>query len=60
MDLYIDRNELSRGLARVQGVVERRSTSPVLSYVLLAANEDGLRVTATDTEVAFIETFLRM
>ena len=54
MDLYIDRNELSRGLARVQGVVERRSTSPVLSYVLLAANEDGLRVTATDTEVAFI------
>jgi len=54
MELYIDRNELSRGLARVQGVVERRSTSPVLSHVLLAAGEDGLRVTATDTEVAFI------
>jgi len=54
MDLYIDRNELSRGLARVQGVVERRSTSPVLSYVLLAASDEGLRVTATDTEVAFI------
>ena len=54
MDLYIDRTELSRGLAHVQGVVERRSMSPVLSHVLLHAGQEGLRVTATDTEVAFI------
>jgi DNA polymerase-3 subunit beta len=54
MDLYIDREELGRGLARVQNVVERRSTQPVLSHVLLHAREGGLRMTATDTEVAFI------
>lgn len=54
MDIYIDRDELSRGLARVQGVIERRSTHPLLSHVLLHAREDGLRLTATDTEVAFI------
>ncbi len=54
MDLYIDREELGRGLARVQSVVERRSTQQVLSHVLLVAREGGLRVTATDTEVAFI------
>jgi DNA polymerase-3 subunit beta len=58
MDLYINRDELSRGLARVQGIVERRSTHPLLSHVLLHARdhgeEGGLRVTATDTEVAFI------
>jgi len=54
MDLYINRDELSRGLARVQGIVERRSTQPVLSHVLLGAHDEGLRVTATDTEVAFI------
>ena len=54
MDLFIDRDAFSRGLSRVQNVVERRSTQPVLSHVLLSARLDGLRMTATDTEVAFI------
>lgn len=54
MHFFIDRDEFSRGLAYVQGVVERRSTQPVLSHVLLHAREGGLRMTATDTEVAFI------
>lgn len=54
MDLYIDRDELGRGLARVQGIIERRSTHPLLSHVLLHARDGGLRMTATDTEVAYI------
>lgn len=54
MDLYIDRDELSRGLARVQTIVERRSTHPLLAHVLLHAREGSLRMTATDTEVAYI------
>lgn len=54
MDIYIDRDELSRGLARVQGVIERRSTHPILAHVLLHARDGGLRMTATDTEIAFI------
>ncbi len=55
MDLYIDRDELSRGLAHVQGVVERRSTTAVGSHVLLHARSgEGLRMTATDTEIAFM------
>lgn len=54
MDLYIDRDELARGLARVQAIIERRSTYPILSNVLLHAHADGLRITATDTEVAYI------
>ena len=58
MDLYIDRDELGRGLARIQGVVERRGTQPVLSHVLLNAADSRLRLTATDTEVAFIGDLL--
>lgn len=54
MDLYIERDELGRGLARVQGIIERRSTHPLLSHVLLHAREGALRMTATDTEVAYI------
>lgn len=60
MDLFIERDTLSRGLARIQSVIERRSTHPLLSHVLLHARDGsdgqtgGLKVTATDTEVAFI------
>lgn len=54
MDLYINREALARGLQNVQGVVERRSTHPVLAHVLLHAAEGQLRLTATDTQVAYI------
>lgn len=54
MELYIDRDALGRGLARIQGVIERRSTHPILSHVLLHARDGELRMTATDTEVAYI------
>jgi DNA polymerase-3 subunit beta len=59
MELYIDRDELLRGLARVQGIVDRRNTpNPILSHVLLQARENSLRLTATDTEIAFIGDFV--
>lgn len=53
MDVYIERDALSRSLARVQGVIERRNTQPMLSHVLLRAHDGQLRLTATDTEVAY-------
>ena len=55
MELYIDRDAFLAGLARVQGIVERRNTpNPILSHVLLEASEGRLRLTATDTELAYI------
>lgn len=57
MDLYIDRDELIRGLARVQGIVERRTTNLALSHVLLRANGDRLRITATDTMITLIADY---
>ncbi|MED5370067.1 MAG: DNA polymerase III subunit beta [Myxococcota bacterium] len=58
MELYIDRDAFLGGLSRVQGIVERRNTpNPILSHVLLQASEGRLRLTATDTEMAFIGDF---
>jgi DNA polymerase-3 subunit beta len=54
MELYIDRDALGRGLARIQGIIERRTTHPILSHVLLHARGDVLRLTATDTEVGYV------
>jgi len=54
MQLIVGRDSLSRGLARIQGVLNRKATMPVLSNALLEARTDGsLRVAATDLDVTF-------
>jgi len=57
MNLYIDREELIRGLGRVQGIVERRTTNLALSHVLLSAEGEVLRLTATDTMVSLVADY---
>ncbi len=53
MELKIGVQELSRALARSQGIVEKKSTMPILSHVLLEAHKSGeLTVSATDLDVA--------
>ncbi len=55
MKLTIERGALLRSLGHVQSVVERRSTIPILSNVLLAAEVDRLRLTTTDLDIAIVE-----
>jgi len=60
MKLSIPKNELQKGLARLQSIVEKRSTMPILANVLLeATNESGhgvLSLAATDLEVGIRST----
>ena len=51
MKFTVDRETLLRPLQQVIGVVERRQTLPVLGNLLILANADGLKITATDLEV---------
>jgi len=51
MKLRIARDELLTGLQRVQGVVEKRNTMPILSNVLLEAKSEGVDIIATDLEL---------
>jgi DNA polymerase-3 subunit beta len=51
MKLRISRDELLMGLQRVQGVVEKRNTMPILSNILLEAKADGVDIVATDLEI---------
>ena len=55
MQLTIERSTLLRSLTHVQGVVERRTTIPILSNVLLQASGSKLGLTATDMDLAIIE-----
>ena len=54
MKLTIDREELLHGLGRIQAIVERRGTLPILANVLIEAQTDVLTLSATDLEVGMI------
>jgi DNA polymerase-3 subunit beta len=51
MGLVIDRAALQTALAMMQGIVERRTTVPILGHVLLEPGSGSLRLSATDLEV---------
>src|SRR5215510_1677959 len=55
MKLVIDRGELLRGLGHVTSVVEKRTTIPILSNVLLRTSQAGLELRATDLEREVVE-----
>ena len=57
MNFTIEKEVFLKGLARVQGIVEKRNTIPVLSNVLLEGIDGELHLTATDLEVGMQSSY---
>ena len=55
MEIVLSQAELLRELTATQGVVERKTTIPILSNVLIEAAKSGLRLTATDLDIQIVE-----
>jgi DNA polymerase-3 subunit beta len=55
MKLTIERSALLRALNHVQSVVERRNTIPILSNVLIRAEQGALRLSTTDMDLEIDE-----
>ena len=53
MEIRIDREELYKSVSKVQTIIEKRSNMPILSMVLLNADESALHLSATDLEISF-------
>ena len=51
MEFTVSKSDLVRELSLSQGVVEKKTTIPILSNVLLEASDDRLTITATDLEL---------
>ncbi|HEY4658345.1 MAG: DNA polymerase III subunit beta [Candidatus Rokubacteria bacterium RIFCSPHIGHO2_12_FULL_73_22] len=51
MEVVLDRDAFLRGLQMVQNIVEPRQTLPILANVLVEAEGETVRLTATDLEV---------
>ena len=54
MKFNINQQDLQKSLNYCQGVIEKRSTLPILSNVLLDVNNGKLTITATDLDLIFI------
>ena len=54
MKFNVNQQDLQQALNYCQGVIEKRSTLPILSNVLLDANNSKLIITATDLDLIFI------
>src|SRR5208337_537294 len=52
MDISVSKFELLRELTATQGVVERKTTIPILSNFLFEAANDRLTITATDLDLS--------
>lgn len=52
MEIRVQRNDLARELQLVQGIVERKSSIPILQNVLCEAKTGELRIAATDLDVS--------
>lgn len=57
LDVKINRDELIKGMTKTQSIAEKRSSMPILSNVLLEAENNLLSITATDLEISFKGTY---
>jgi DNA polymerase III subunit beta len=56
MELTVAKADLQKELQLCQGVVEKRSTIPILSNVLLKASDGALQIAATDLDVTILSS----
>jgi DNA polymerase-3 subunit beta len=54
MEFRIAADELKKALYRAQGIVERKTTMPILANVLLTAGKSGITVTAFDLDIGIV------
>ncbi len=54
MKFNVNQQDLQQALNYCQGVIEKRSTLPILSNILLEAQNSNLTITATDLDLIFI------
>ena len=54
MKINVNQIDLQKSLSYCQGVIEKRSTLPILSNVLLDAKNSHLTITATDLDLIFL------
>lgn len=57
MEFKINRNTFLDGIQKTLGIVEKKTTMPILNNVLLTAENNKLKIIATDREISLISDY---
>ncbi len=58
MEFSIDRNIFLKSLDRANGIIETKTTLPILSNILIEAKDSKIKITATDLDIIYFEEIL--
>jgi DNA polymerase III subunit beta len=57
MEFKINRNTFLDGIQKTLGIVEKKTTMPILNNVLLTTEHNKLKIIATDREISLISDY---
>lgn len=57
MEFKINRNTFLDGIQKTLGIVEKKTTTPILNNVLLKTENDKLKIIATDREISLLSDY---
>ena len=57
MEITINRDIFLKSLSHAYGIIEKKTTLPILSNILIEAKDSGVRITATDLDIIYSEQF---
>ena len=55
MEFTINRDIFLKSLGHAYGIIEKKSTLPILSNVLIESKDSKIRITTTDLDIIFFE-----
>jgi len=58
MEFSIDRDTFLKSLGRANGIIEKKTTLPILSNILIEAQESKIKITATDLDIIYFEEII--
>ena len=58
MEFTIDRDIFKIALGHANGIIEKKTTLPILSNILIEAKNSKIKITATDLDIVYFEEIL--
>ena len=58
MEFTIDRDTFLKSLGHAHGIIEKKTTLPILSNILIEAKDSKIKITATDLDIIYFEEML--
>jgi len=55
MEFIIDRDVFLKSLGHANGIIEKKTTLPILSNILIEAKESKIKITSTDLDIIYFE-----